>query len=146
MSLYLCHLHFTCENHYTFNATNLLTLWPYSKFLHQNLKSCLPRASCVSISLGFAWLFDLLLRTLTSPSVEGTVAKVWRVWRRDLLTGLGNTNRSRNCAGHSKHPLPTTQEKILHMDITRWSTPKSDWLYICIHVWYLSLSNLLHSV
>ena len=26
----------------------------------------------------------------------------------------------------SKHPLPTTQEKILHMDITRWSTPKSD--------------------
>ena len=27
---------------------------------------------------------------------------------------------------HSKHPLPTTQEKILHMDITRWSTPKSD--------------------
>ena len=26
----------------------------------------------------------------------------------------------------SKHPLPTTQEKTLHMDITRWSTPKSD--------------------
>ena len=25
-----------------------------------------------------------------------------------------------------KHPLPTTQEKALHMDITRWSTPKSD--------------------
>ena len=30
---------------------------------------------------------------------------------------------------HSKHPPPTTQEKTLHMDITRWSTPKSDWLY-----------------
>ena len=28
-----------------------------------------------------------------------------------------------------KHPLPTTQEKTLHMDITRWSTPKSDGLY-----------------
>ena len=28
--------------------------------------------------------------------------------------------------GHSKHPLPTTQEKTLHMDITRWSRPKSD--------------------
>ena len=27
---------------------------------------------------------------------------------------------------HSKHPLPTTQEKALHMDITRWSTPKSN--------------------
>ena len=32
----------------------------------------------------------------------------------------------RECTGHSKHPLPTTQEKILHMDITRWSTRKSD--------------------
>ena len=32
----------------------------------------------------------------------------------------------RKCTGYSKHPLPTTQEKTLHMDITRWSTPKSD--------------------
>ena len=30
------------------------------------------------------------------------------------------------CTGHSKHPLPTTQEKTLHMDITIWSTLKSD--------------------
>ena len=28
--------------------------------------------------------------------------------------------------GHNKHPLPTTQEKTLYMDITRWSTLKSD--------------------
>ena len=28
-------------------------------------------------------------------------------------------------SGHS-NPLLTTQEKTLHMDITRWSTPKSD--------------------
>ena len=33
---------------------------------------------------------------------------------------------SRERTGHSKQPLPTTQEKTLHMDITRWSTPKSD--------------------
>ena len=33
------------------------------------------------------------------------------------------------CTGHSKHPLPTTQEKTLHMDITRLSILKSDWLY-----------------
>ena len=32
----------------------------------------------------------------------------------------------RKCTGHSKHPLPTTQEETLHMDITRWSPPKSD--------------------
>ena len=32
----------------------------------------------------------------------------------------------RERTGHSKHPLPTTQEKTLHMDSTRWSIPKSD--------------------
>ena len=35
----------------------------------------------------------------------------------------------RERTGHSKHPLPTAKQKTLHMDITRWSTPKSDWLY-----------------
>ena len=47
--------------------------------------------------------------------------------------GLGVRNEAvqnrvlpRECTGHSKHPLPTTQEKTLYMDITRWSTPKSD--------------------
>ena len=35
----------------------------------------------------------------------------------------------RGCTGHSKHPFPTTQEKTLQMDITRWSKLKSDWLY-----------------
>ena len=37
-----------------------------------------------------------------------------------------NSFLPRELTGHSKHPLPTTQEKTLHMDITRWSTPKSD--------------------
>ena len=49
--------------------------------------------------------------------------------------GLGVQNEARQRlirvlprerTGHSKHPLPTTQEKTLHMDNTRWSTPKSD--------------------
>ena len=31
--------------------------------------------------------------------------------------------------GHSKPPLPTTQEKTLQIEITRWPTPKLDWLY-----------------
>ena len=33
---------------------------------------------------------------------------------------------SRECTGHSKHPLPTAQETALHTDITRWSVLKSD--------------------
>ena len=32
----------------------------------------------------------------------------------------------REHTGHSKYPLPTRQEKTLHMDITRWSTLNSD--------------------
>ena len=31
----------------------------------------------------------------------------------------------RERTSHSKHPLPTKQNTTLHMDITRWSTPKS---------------------
>ena len=31
----------------------------------------------------------------------------------------------RECTGHSKHPLPTTQEMTVHMNITSWSIPKS---------------------
>ena len=31
--------------------------------------------------------------------------------------------------GHSTHHLPTTQETTLHMGITRWPIPKSDWLF-----------------
>ena len=35
----------------------------------------------------------------------------------------------RECTGHNKHTLPTTQEMTLHMDITRWSIPKSKRLH-----------------
>ena len=35
----------------------------------------------------------------------------------------------RDCTGHSKHPLPTTQEKTLHAGISKWSILKSGWLF-----------------
>ena len=46
-----------------------------------------------------------------------------------MKQGKANRILPREHTGHSKHPLPTTEEKTLHMDITRWSTPKSDGLY-----------------
>ena len=51
-----------------------------------------------------------------------------QIWPWNTEGGRAKTNRvlPRKCTGHSKHPVPTTQEKTLHMDITRWSTPKSD--------------------
>ena len=53
---------------------------------------------------------------------------VWP-WSTKWSSTKANRVLPRECTGHSKHPLPTTQEKTLHMDITRRSTPKSDWLY-----------------
>ena len=47
----------------------------------------------------------------------------------------------RECPGHSKHPLPTTQEKTLHMDITRWATLKSDRLYSLQTKWRSSIQS-----
>ena len=54
-----------------------------------------------------------------------------QIWPWSTEWSRAKTNRvlPREYTGHSKHPLPTTQEKTLHMDITRWPTPKSDWLY-----------------
>ena len=47
-------------------------------------------------------------------------------WNTELSRAKANRVLPRKCTDHSKHPLPTTQEKTLHMDIIRWSTPKSD--------------------
>ena len=54
-----------------------------------------------------------------------------QIWPWNTEWSRAETNRvlPKKCTGHSKHPLPTTQEKTLYMDITRWSIPKSDWLY-----------------
>ena len=50
-------------------------------------------------------------------------------WSTEWSRAKGSRALPRECTGHSKHPLPTTQGKTLHMDIIRWSTLKSDWLY-----------------
>ena len=50
-------------------------------------------------------------------------------WSTKQSRSKANWVLPRECTGHSKHPLPTTQEKTLNMDITKWSTPKADWLY-----------------
>ena len=54
--------------------------------------------------------------------------EIWP-WSTKRSRAKANRVLPRDCTGHSKHPLSTTQEKTLHMDITRWSILKSDWLY-----------------
>ena len=51
--------------------------------------------------------------------------QIWP-WSMEWSRAKANRVLPREHIGHSKHLLPTTQEKTLHMDFTRWSTPKSD--------------------
>ena len=55
-------------------------------------------------------------RPISPRSAEWSRAKANRVSPRERT-------------GHSKQLLPTTQEKTLHVDITRRPTWKSNWLY-----------------
>ena len=54
-----------------------------------------------------------------------------QIWPWSIEWSRAKANRvlPREHTGYSKHPLLTTKEKTLHMDIIRWSTLKSDWLY-----------------
>ena len=54
-----------------------------------------------------------------------------QVWLWSTKWGRAKPDRvlPRERTSHSKHPLPTTQETTLHMDITRWSMMKTNWLY-----------------
>ena len=54
--------------------------------------------------------------------------QIWP-WNIEWSRAKANRIMLREHTGHSKHPLPTTQEKTVHVYITRWSTLKSDWLY-----------------
>ena len=54
--------------------------------------------------------------------------QIWP-WSTEWSRAKANRLLPRERTGHSKHPLPTTQEKTLYMDINRWPTPKSDWLH-----------------
>ena len=58
--------------------------------------------------------------------IPGVTGKFGLAWSTKLNNTKANRVLPRELTGHSKHFLPTTQEKTLHMDITRWPTPKSD--------------------
>ena len=53
----------------------------------------------------------------------------------------GNRVLAREHTGHSKHPLPTTQEKTLHMDITRWSHQNQIDYILCSQRWRSSIQS-----
>ena len=54
-----------------------------------------------------------------------------KIWLRSTEWSRAKVNRvlPREYTGHSKHPLPVTQDKTLHREINRKSISKSDSLY-----------------
>ena len=90
------------------------------------------------------WFYEGLqgLMGLTPPKDVLFIIRKWNAkvgsQERPGVTGkfgLGVQNEAgkrvnrvlpRELTGHHKHPFPTTQEKTLHMDITRWSILKTD--------------------
>ena len=89
--------------------------------------------SIASISIFIIFLIDLVLSVIDwswkrKSRNTWSNSQIWH-WSTEWSRAKAHRVLPRERTGHSKHPLPTTQEKTLHMDITRWSTLKSDWLY-----------------
>ena len=66
--------------------------------------------------------------------------QIW-LWSTKRSRAKANRVLPRECIRHSKYALPTTQEKTLHMDITRWSILKSDWSYSLQPRWRSSIQS-----
>ena len=105
-----------CPNRSCRRSWRLTVLWRPTRPSRTNTKKRCPfhhrRLGCKS-------------RSQEIPGVTGKYSSWTTKWSR----AKANRVLPKECTGHSKHPLSTTQEMTLHMDITRWSTPKSDWLY-----------------
>ena len=93
-------------------------------YIH-SLLLCCPRRK---ITLGLSVMSPNIIQ-LTEDLCDGEYERLIWPWSTEWSRAKASRVLSRECTGHIKHPLPTTQKKTLHVDITRWSIPKSDWLY-----------------
>ena len=66
--------------------------------------------------------------------------QIWP-WSTEWSRAWANRVLPREYTGHSKHPLPTTQEKTLHMDITRCSNWNQIDYILCSQKWRSSIQS-----
>ena len=66
--------------------------------------------------------------------------QIWP-WSTEWNRAKANRVLPREHTGHIKHPLPTTQEKTLHVDVFRWSTLKSVDYILCSQRWRSSTQS-----
>ena len=58
-----------------------------------------------------------------------------------MKQGKANRVLPRKCTGHSKHPLPTTQKKILHMNIPDGQHQNQTDNILCSQRWRSSIQS-----
>ena len=82
----------------------------------QDLLELTPKKECPFHHRGLEWKSSKSRVNLSN----------WQVWPGSTKWSREKANKvlPRERTGYSKQTLPTTQETTLHMDITRWSTPK----------------------
>ena len=90
---------------------------------HEDLQDLLERTSKKDVIL----IIEDWNEKVESQEVPGVTGKFGlEMWKE---AGQRLTEFCQENALVIANTLFLTQEKTLHMDITRWSTPKSDWLY-----------------
>ena len=126
-----CFRHFLCQCRFSISLTFFFFSYSFSpgrEVLDANIiPLVLPRCTLYS-KFCFLLYFFVSLECKTRKSRD-----TWnnrQVWPQSTEWSRAKANRvlPRKNTGHSKHPFPTTQE-TLYVDITRWSTLKSDCLY-----------------
>ena len=126
------------------NWQNDLRLFPRQTIQYHSNPCLCPNHWCRSWNWMVLWRPIRYYRTNTHPkkmsfSSQGSGMQkrksrdtwgnrqIWP-WSTEWSRAKANRVLPRECTVYSKHPLPTTQETTLHMDITIWPILKSDWL------------------
>ena len=109
----------------------LLSCWGISFALKIRYLFFPPVGSKILLLMVVQQQVAILEKIFTLPSCARLTWSNRQVWPWSTKWRRAKANRvlPRECIGHSKHHLPTTQRITLHMDITRRSIPKSDWLF-----------------
>ena len=100
----------------TTNAEEAEVKWFYEDL--QDLLELTPQKRCPFLYRGLDCKSRKLRATWSNR-------QIWP-WSTKQSRSKANRVLPRGHTVHSQHPLQTTQEKTLHVGITRWSTPKSD--------------------
>ena len=117
-----------CPNHWCWRSRSWAVLWRPTRPSRTNTQKRCP----------------FHYRGLQSKSRESRNTwcnrQIWP-WSTEWSRAKANRDLPREHTDHSKHPLLTTQEKTLHMVITRWSTMKQIDYILCSQRWRSSIQS-----